>query len=61
MPRWVQKLSRKYLKTPFTIALVGDQDEKLAEGIKLYAIPTTSTTKRSILLKFDFKRNSVCA
>ncbi|KAI7757059.1 hypothetical protein M8C21_021041 [Ambrosia artemisiifolia] len=49
MPRWVQKLSRKYLKTPLTIDLVGDQDEKLAEGIKLYAIPTTSTTKRSIL------------
>ncbi|XP_076954111.1 DEAD-box ATP-dependent RNA helicase 3, chloroplastic-like [Bidens hawaiensis] len=49
MPRWVQKLSRKYLKTPLTIDLVGDQDEKLAEGIKLYAIPTTSTTKRSML------------
>ncbi|KVH93548.1 hypothetical protein Ccrd_004403 [Cynara cardunculus var. scolymus] len=28
---------------------VGDQDEKLAEGIKLYAIPTTSTSKRTIL------------
>ncbi|MFS7915620.1 putative RNA helicase [Helianthus anomalus] len=26
MPRWVQKLSRKYLKTPLTIDLVGDQD-----------------------------------
>ncbi|KAK9070742.1 hypothetical protein SSX86_011144 [Deinandra increscens subsp. villosa] len=49
MPRWVQKLSRKYLKTPLTIDLVGDQDEKLAEGIKLYAISTTSTTKRSML------------
>ncbi|KAJ0780950.1 putative RNA helicase transcription factor interactor and regulator CCHC(Zn) family [Helianthus annuus] len=49
MPRWVQKLSRKYLKTPLTVDLVGDQDEKLAEGIKLYAIPTTSTTKRSML------------
>ncbi|KAI3752371.1 hypothetical protein L2E82_24368 [Cichorium intybus] len=49
MPNWVQKLSRKYLKTPLTIDLVGDQDEKLAEGIKLYAIPTTSTSKRSML------------
>jgi len=28
---------------------VGDQDEKLAEGIKLYAIATTSTSKRTIL------------
>lgn len=28
---------------------VGDQDEKLAEGIKLYAIPLTATSKRTIL------------
>ncbi|KAF9621565.1 hypothetical protein IFM89_022919 [Coptis chinensis] len=28
---------------------VGDQDEKLAEGIKLYAISTTSSSKRTIL------------
>ncbi|PWA60355.1 zinc finger, CCHC-type [Artemisia annua] len=49
MPGWVQKLSRKYLNKALTIDLVGDQDEKLAEGIKLYAIPTTSTTKRSML------------
>ncbi|KAL4556376.1 hypothetical protein LXL04_039027 [Taraxacum kok-saghyz] len=49
MPGWVQKLSRKYLNAPLTIDLVGDQDEKLAEGIKLYAIPTTSTSKRSML------------
>ncbi|KAL7600311.1 DEAD-box ATP-dependent RNA helicase 3, chloroplastic isoform X1 [Lactuca sativa] len=49
MPGWVKKLSRKYLNNPMTIDLVGDQDEKLAEGIKLYAIPTTSTSKRTIL------------
>ncbi|XP_071685900.1 DEAD-box ATP-dependent RNA helicase 3, chloroplastic-like [Rutidosis leptorrhynchoides] len=49
MPGWVKKLSRKYLNNPLTIDLVGDQDEKLAEGIKLYAIPTTSTSKRTIL------------
>lgn len=49
MPTWVKKLSRKYLDNPLTIDLVGDQDEKLAEGIKLYAIPTTSTSKRTIL------------
>ncbi|KAL7001603.1 RNA helicase [Sarracenia purpurea var. burkii] len=49
MPGWVKKLARKYLNNPLTIDLVGDQDEKLAEGIKLYAIPTTATSKRTIL------------
>ncbi|KAJ6844270.1 DEAD-box ATP-dependent RNA helicase 3, chloroplastic-like [Iris pallida] len=49
MPSWVKKLARKYLDNPLTIDLVGDQDEKLAEGIKLYAIPTTETSKRTIL------------
>lgn len=49
MPGWVKKLSRKYLNNPLTIDLVGDQDEKLAEGIKLYALSATSTSKRSIL------------
>ncbi|KAK9084483.1 hypothetical protein Scep_030954 [Stephania cephalantha] len=49
MPAWVKKLARKYLDAPLTIDLVGDQDEKLAEGIKLYAIPTTASSKRTIL------------
>ncbi|XP_077218105.1 DEAD box RNA helicase (RH3) [Tasmannia lanceolata] len=49
MPTWVKKLARKYLDNPLTIDLVGDQDEKLAEGIKLFAIPTTATSKRTIL------------
>ncbi|XP_008798630.2 DEAD-box ATP-dependent RNA helicase 3B, chloroplastic [Phoenix dactylifera] len=49
MPSWVKKLARRYLNDPLTIDLVGDQDEKLPEGIKLYAIPTTSTSKRMIL------------
>uniref|UniRef100_A0A2P2KI68 RNA helicase n=2 Tax=Rhizophora mucronata TaxID=61149 RepID=A0A2P2KI68_RHIMU len=49
MPSWVKKLARKYLQNPLHIDLVGDQDEKLAEGIKLYAISTTATSKRSIL------------
>ncbi|KAJ6762461.1 ATP-DEPENDENT RNA HELICASE RHLE-RELATED [Salix purpurea] len=34
---------------PLQIDLVGDQEEKLAEGIKLYAISTTATSKRTIL------------
>ncbi|KAF2541443.1 hypothetical protein F2Q68_00030101 [Brassica cretica] len=42
MPSWVKKLARKYLDNPLNIYLVGDQDEKLAEGIKLYAISATS-------------------
>ncbi|GAB2279719.1 hypothetical protein Dimus_014359 [Dionaea muscipula] len=49
MPTWVKKLARKYLDNPLTIDLVGDKEEKLAEGIKLYAIPTTATSKRTIL------------
>uniref|UniRef100_J3LUD8 RNA helicase n=2 Tax=Oryza brachyantha TaxID=4533 RepID=J3LUD8_ORYBR len=49
MPSWVKKLSRRYLNNPLTIDLVGDQDEKLAEGIKLHAIPLTSTSKRTVL------------
>lgn len=49
MPGWVKKLARKYLKDPLTIDLVGEEEEKLAEGIKLYAIPTTGTSKRTIL------------
>ncbi|XP_052194443.1 DEAD-box ATP-dependent RNA helicase 3, chloroplastic [Diospyros lotus] len=49
MPGWVKKLARKYLNNPLTIDLVGEHNEKLAEGIKLYAIPTTATSKRTIL------------
>ncbi|GER41923.1 DEAD-box ATP-dependent RNA helicase [Striga asiatica] len=49
MPGWVKKLARKFLDNPLTIDLVGDDEEKLAEGIKLYAISTTSTSKRTIL------------
>jgi ATP-dependent RNA helicase DDX21 len=49
MPTWVKKLARKYLKDPLTIDLVGETDEKLAEGIKLYALSTGQSAKRSIL------------
>lgn len=51
MPGWVKKLSRKHLNNPMTIDLVGENEEKLAEGIKLYALATTtsSNSKRSIL------------
>ncbi|KAG5525629.1 hypothetical protein RHGRI_032065 [Rhododendron griersonianum] len=49
MPFWVKKLARKYLDNPLTIDLVGDSEEKLVEGIKLYALPATATSKRTIL------------
>ncbi|XP_061366185.1 DEAD-box ATP-dependent RNA helicase 3, chloroplastic-like isoform X1 [Gastrolobium bilobum] len=49
MPAWVKKLARKNLDNPLTIDLVGDEEEKLAEGIKLYAISATATSKRTIL------------
>ncbi|XP_074301689.1 DEAD-box ATP-dependent RNA helicase 3, chloroplastic-like [Silene latifolia] len=49
MPTWIKKLSRKYLDSPLTIDLVGDQEEKLAEGIKLYAISSTAASKRTML------------
>ncbi|MED6121099.1 hypothetical protein PIB30_027035 [Stylosanthes scabra] len=49
MPGWVKKLSRKYLNNPLTIDLVGDEEEKLANGIKLYAMSATNTSKRTIL------------
>ncbi|XP_058770356.1 DEAD-box ATP-dependent RNA helicase 3, chloroplastic-like [Vicia villosa] len=49
MPGWVKKLSRKHLNNPLTIDLVGDREEKLAEGIKLYAVSATASSKRRIL------------
>ncbi|GBG79902.1 hypothetical protein CBR_g30167 [Chara braunii] len=49
MPSWVKKLSRKYLNNPLTIDLVGEDEDKLAEGIKLVAVRTTDNMKRSIL------------
>ncbi|WCJ26807.1 DEAD-box ATP-dependent RNA helicase 3 chloroplastic [Euphorbia peplus] len=49
MPTWVKKLARKYLDNPLQIDLVGEREEKLAEGIKLYAISINASSKRSIL------------
>ncbi|MCO5606247.1 hypothetical protein L7F22_060434 [Adiantum nelumboides] len=49
MPAWVNQLARKYLKNPLRIDLVGENQEKLAEGIKIYSISSPSAAKRSIL------------
>ncbi|CAI6009010.1 unnamed protein product [Closterium sp. NIES-65] len=50
MPSWVKNLSRKYLTSPLTIDLVGEQEEKLAEGIRLLCVRAPNASKRSILV-----------
>ncbi|XP_008804703.2 LOW QUALITY PROTEIN: DEAD-box ATP-dependent RNA helicase 53-like [Phoenix dactylifera] len=49
MPSWIRRLTQKYLKDPVTIDLVGDSDQKLAEGITLYSIASDNYSKPSIL------------
>ncbi|GKV15275.1 hypothetical protein SLEP1_g26072 [Rubroshorea leprosula] len=49
MPNWIKELTRKYLKDPLTIDLVGDSDKKLAEGISLYSITSDMYGKASII------------
>jgi len=34
---------------PFLLNKVGEQEVKLAEGIKLYALSATATSKRTVL------------
>ncbi|KAK9093275.1 hypothetical protein Syun_028186 [Stephania yunnanensis] len=49
MPSWIRKLTQKYLKNPLTIDLVGESDQKLAEGITLYSIASDMYGKASII------------
>ncbi|PKI44604.1 hypothetical protein CRG98_034959 [Punica granatum] len=49
MPNWIRSLTKKYLNNPLTIDLVGDDDQKLAEGISLYSIPAAMQGKASII------------
>ncbi|ERM99235.1 DEAD-box ATP-dependent RNA helicase 53 [Amborella trichopoda] len=49
MPSWIRTLTQKYLKAPLTVDLVGDSEQKLAEGIKLYSILSDIYGKASIL------------
>uniref|UniRef100_J3NEW3 RNA helicase n=2 Tax=Oryza brachyantha TaxID=4533 RepID=J3NEW3_ORYBR len=49
MPSWIRKLTQKYLKNPVTIDLVGEDDQKLAEGISLYSISSESHAKPAVL------------
>ncbi|RDX65727.1 DEAD-box ATP-dependent RNA helicase 53, mitochondrial [Mucuna pruriens] len=49
MPSWIKQITRNYLKDPVTIDLVGDSDQKLADGISLYSIATDMYVKAGIL------------
>lgn len=49
MPSWIVKLTHKYLNTPLTIDLVGDSDQKLADGITLYSISSEMRERPSII------------
>ncbi|KAL9263195.1 DEAD-box ATP-dependent RNA helicase 53, mitochondrial-like protein [Drosera capensis] len=49
MPSWIIKLTRKYLNDPLTVDLVGDSDQKLADGISLYSISANHGAKGAII------------
>ncbi|KAG7024688.1 DEAD-box ATP-dependent RNA helicase 53 [Cucurbita argyrosperma subsp. argyrosperma] len=49
MPSWIRKLSQNYLTNPLTVDLVGDSDQKLADGISLFSIVADMRGKASII------------
>ncbi|KAL9244282.1 hypothetical protein vseg_018077 [Gypsophila vaccaria] len=49
MPSWIVKLTQKYLNNPLTIDLVGDSDQKLAEGISLNSIVVDCRSKAGVI------------
>ncbi|KAL1307689.1 hypothetical protein HN51_049583 [Arachis hypogaea] len=49
MPSWIKQITRNYLQDPLTIDLVGESDQKLADGISLYSIATDMYVKAGIL------------
>ncbi|CAM0948911.1 unnamed protein product [Alopecurus aequalis] len=49
MPPWIRKLTEKYLKSPVVVDLVGQDDQKLAEGITLLTIATENHAKPAVL------------
>ncbi|KAF5749956.1 DEAD-box ATP-dependent RNA helicase 53 isoform 1 [Tripterygium wilfordii] len=48
-PTWIRELVRKHMNNPITIDLVGESDQKLADGITLYSIPSDTYGKASII------------
>ncbi|KFK39521.1 hypothetical protein AALP_AA3G255300 [Arabis alpina] len=49
MPSWIKSLTKKYLNNPLTIDLVGDSDQKLADGITMFSIAADSYGRASII------------
>ncbi|GAA0162549.1 RNA helicase [Lithospermum erythrorhizon] len=49
MPKWILKITNKFLKNPVHIDLVGDDDQKLAEGISLFSVASDARQKPGIL------------
>ncbi|KAF6144016.1 hypothetical protein GIB67_008202 [Kingdonia uniflora] len=49
MPSWVNQLSKKYLKNPLVVDLVGESEQKLADGISLFSVVSTSFGKENVL------------
>ncbi|KAK3001650.1 hypothetical protein RJ639_020390 [Escallonia herrerae] len=49
MPNWIRKLTEKYLNSPLVIDLVGNSDQKLAEGITLYSIVSEMNQRSAIV------------
>ncbi|CAH2053034.1 unnamed protein product [Thlaspi arvense] len=49
MPSWIRSLTKKHLNNPLTIDLVGDSDQKLADGITMFSISADSYGKASII------------
>ncbi|XP_051114786.1 DEAD-box ATP-dependent RNA helicase 53, mitochondrial-like [Andrographis paniculata] len=49
MPNWIVRLTQKFLKNPITIDLVGESDQKLADGISLYSVTSEMREKPAIL------------
>ncbi|KAF5747438.1 DEAD-box ATP-dependent RNA helicase 53 -like protein [Tripterygium wilfordii] len=48
-PTWIRELVKKHMNNPITIDLVGESDQKLADGITLYSIPSDTYGKASII------------
>ncbi|XP_057527029.1 DEAD-box ATP-dependent RNA helicase 53, mitochondrial-like [Amaranthus tricolor] len=49
MPHSIMNLTRKYLKDPLMIDLVGDSDQKLAEGIALHSVLVDHHSKAGVI------------
>ncbi|KAK3137000.1 hypothetical protein QOZ80_5BG0446290 [Eleusine coracana subsp. coracana] len=62
MPVWIRKLTQKFLKNPVTVDLVGEDDQKLAEGITLYSVSAENCEKPAVLGKLieEYAKGGKC-